>query len=308
MILSVSRRTDIPAFYPDWFYNRIGEGFLCVRNPMNYHQVSKVALNSDVVDCISFGTKDPGPMIPRLNELDSYKYYFQVTVNPYGSVLERSVPEMEKVTESMIDISVKTDTSRVIWRYDPVFYTDKLGLEEHLGFFAETAKRLSGYVRRCIIGYLHLYNKTTRNIQGLPVRALSPEEAVDISCRLKEIAEQYGIELMSCSDSLGLEKYGIGKAACIDPVLISEICGYTVSVKKDRNQRPVCNCAESIDIGEYGSCPHGCLYCYANKTPGEADRNHRLHDPDSPLLLGNIMEDDIVKVRKIVSFRTNTLF
>ncbi|MCC8088797.1 MAG: DUF1848 domain-containing protein [Rikenellaceae bacterium] len=308
MILSVSRRTDIPAFYPDWFYNRLKDGYVCVRNPMNYRSVSRIALDPDTTDCIVFWTKNPAPMLARIEELTDYKYYFQVTVNPYGTGIERSVPDIESVTASMRQLASLVGRNRVVWRYDPIFYTQGFGYDEHKKYFTDIAQRLSGCVERCVIGYLHLYGKTVKNVQGTGTVPLTSEEIIRISINFRDIARRYGIDVLSCSETVGLEGHGVGKASCIDPILISDICGYPVNVKKDKNQRAVCRCVESIDIGEYSSCPHGCLYCYANKTPAEADRKYGLHDPESPLLLGNITEEDTVKDRKIASFRTNTLF
>ena len=143
MILSVSRRTDIPAFYSEWFYNRIKEGFVYVRNPMNIHKVSKILLSPDVIDCIVFWSKNPGPMLSRLDELKDYMYYFQFTVNPYDKGLELGVPRKEGIINTFKELSEKIGPKRVIWRYDPILLTDSMGIDYHVRYFEEIAKRLA---------------------------------------------------------------------------------------------------------------------------------------------------------------------
>ena len=132
MILSVSRRTDIPAFYSDWFFNRLKEGFVCVRNPMNIHQVSRIALSPKVIDCIVFWSKNPKPMLSRLNELMDYMFYFQFTINPYDKGVEVDVPRKDGVINTFKELSKTIGTKRVIWRYDPVFLTDKMDVKYHI--------------------------------------------------------------------------------------------------------------------------------------------------------------------------------
>ena len=136
MILSVSRRTDIPNYYSEWFYNRIKEGFLYVRNPMNAHQVSEIKITPDVVDCIVFWTKNPLPMMKRLNETKDYNYYFQFTLTGYGNDVEVNLSN--KKTEMIPvfqELSEKIGKQKVIWRYDPIFFSDRYTKEYHLKAF-----------------------------------------------------------------------------------------------------------------------------------------------------------------------------
>ena len=164
MILSVSRRTDIPAFYSDWFFNRIREGFVYVRNPMNIHKISKIKLSPDVIDCIVFWSKNPCPMLSRLDELQPYMYYFQFTINPYDMKLEQNVPTKNGIIETFRVLSDKIGPERVIWRYDPIILTDSISMNYHVKYFEELAKRLQGYTYTCVISFLDLYKKTERNI------------------------------------------------------------------------------------------------------------------------------------------------
>jgi len=140
MILSVSRRTDIPNYYSEWFYNRIREGFLYVRNPMNPHQISKISLSSDIVDCIVFWTKNPANMMPRLDELQNYKYYFQFTLTGYGKDIEPNIPNKRKdLIKTFQNLSERIGSEKVIWRYDPILLNEKYISEYHIKAFKEIA-------------------------------------------------------------------------------------------------------------------------------------------------------------------------
>ena len=168
MILSVSRRTDIPNYYSEWFFNRIKERFVYVRNPMNEHQISKIDLSPDVVDCIVFWTKNPEPMITRLDELSKYNYYFQFTLTGYGKDIECNVPhKKEKMIPIFRELSRKIGKQKVIWRYDPIFFTKKYTPEYHLKAFEQIAMALKGYTEKCVISFVDVYAKNKRNMKLL---------------------------------------------------------------------------------------------------------------------------------------------
>lgn len=154
MILSVSRRTDIPAFYSDWFMNRLREGFVYVRNPMNYKQVSNVVLNPEVVDCIVFWTKNPEKLMNHLDEIDQmgYQYYFQFTITPYNHSIEPSLPPKARIIETFKRLSNKIGKEKVVWRYDPIILNEELTIEHHVRSFAEMVASLSEFTTDCIIG------------------------------------------------------------------------------------------------------------------------------------------------------------
>lgn len=302
MILSVSRRTDIPAFYSEWFFNRMKEGFVYVRNPMNIHQVSKILISPDVIDCIVFWSKNPRPMLSRLDELKDYMYYFQFTVNPYDKGLELGVPRKEGIINTFKELSEKIGPKRVIWRYDPILLTDSMGIDYHVRYFEEIAKRLAGFTDTCVISFVDLYKKTQRNLQDTSAREPSLREMVDLATKLFFIASRYGIKIQTCAEEIALDSVGIKHGKCIDNALIEDLLGVKLVVDKDPNQRKECGCVQSIDIGEYNTCAHGCKYCYANFKDGVVAKNRMAHDPNSPLLIGALGTDDKVSERKLFSF------
>lgn len=302
MILSVSRRTDIPAFYSDWFFNRLKEGFALVRNPMNIHQVSKVTLSPEVIDCIVFWSKNPKPMLARLDELKDYMYYFQFTINPYDRGLELGVPRKEGIISTFKELSEKIGPKRVVWRYDPILLTENMGVDYHVRYFEEIAKRLEGYTNTCVISFVDLYQKTQRNLKDTTAREPSQNEMIEIASKLCATAKKYGITIQTCAEEIALESVGIKHGKCIDGALIEGLLDVKLVVDKDPNQRKECGCVQSIDIGEYNTCAHGCKYCYANFKDGVVAANRAAHDVNSPLLIGNLGPEDKVTERKLFSF------
>lgn len=308
MILSVSRRTDIPAFYSEWFFNRLREGFVDVRNPMNIHQISRVKITPDVIDCIVFWTKNPKAMLARLDELNGYNYYFQLTLNPYDKRIESNVPKKNVIISAFKELSSKIGNNRVIWRYDPILLTDTIDVNYHIHYFEELAKMLTGFTKRCVISFVDLYKKTSTNTKHINLRELNMDEISRIAEAFSNIAKRYELKLVTCAENVDLSNFGIDHGYCIDPELIAQICGYNLDVKKDKNQRKECGCVESVDIGAYNTCCHGCAYCYANFNSEKVRQQSGLHIKTSSLLSGELHDDDIVKERKVMSLKSNGLF
>lgn len=309
MILSVSRRTDIPAFFSDWFYERIKEGFVYVRNPMNIHHVSRIQLNPKVVDCIVFWTKNPKPMLARLDEIKEYNYYFQYTINPYNQELEIHVPKKDNVIETFKELSNKIGSKRMIWRYDPILMTDDIDVNYHIKYFEEIAKRLSTYTSRCTISFVDNYKKTERNLKQTTARELTESEIFLIVKELVPIACYYGMEIQTCSEKIDLANVGIEHGRCIDNVVVEELLGVKIETSKDKNQRKECGCIQSIDIGEYNTCGHNCLYCYANFNKEVVEKKRAKHNSKSPLLIGDIEKGDKITERELCPLkRANLLF
>lgn len=304
MILSASRRTDIPNYYSDWFFNRIQEGFLYVRNPMNAHQVSKVILSPEIVDCIVFWTKNPAPMLPRLHELDAYPYYFQFTLTGYGRDIEHHIPHKKTVILPIFQqLSHELGADRVIWRYDPIIFTDHYTPDYHIQAFGQIAKALCGHTTSCVISFVDYYVKNQKNMQNLHSYSLAGNDLNAFAKELATIAHSHGISVKTCAESIDLSYYNTGHSCCIDKDLIEKITGCKIHAGKDKNQRKECGCIESIEIGAYDTCQNGCLYCYANHSPKLISQNCGLYDADSPLLCGKLTEKDKITVRKVKSLK-----
>ena len=302
MIISASRRTDIPTYYSDWLYNRIKAGYVLVRNPMNIHQVSRISLSPDVVDGIVFWTKNPVPMMERLDELQDYSYYFQFTLNAYGKDAEPNVPsKSEVIVPAFRKLSEKIGKDRVIWRYDPIFFNEKYTMDYHVKYFELLASKLCGCTEKCTVSFIDFYRNTERNTKTLNITAPTEDEKTELMRRFSEIAGRYGLYIDTCAEDINLEKFGIRHARCIDKERFERLSGYSLDVGKDKNQRPECGCAASIDIGAYNTCKNGCLYCYANFNSTLVLRNYGLHDPLSPLISGEVGDDDVIKDRKVKS-------
>ena len=305
MILSVSRRTDIPNYWADWFLRRVKEGFVCVRNPINAHQISRIDLSPDVVDCIVFWSKNPTALARRLDELEDYQYYFQYTITGYGRDVEPGLPDKKKVLIPLFqELSRRLGPKRVIWRYDPILISERYTLEYHLRAFEEIAQRLEGCTRKVVVSFIDLYARTRRNTAGMGLRGpLSDGELLDMAGRLAEIAGKHGLAVESCAEKIDLQAAGVRPGSCIDKALIEEIIGCRLTASKDKNQRPECGCFESVDIGCYNTCRNGCRYCYATFNPELVERQTRLYDPASPLLCGTVGPEDKVKERKAASLK-----
>ncbi len=304
MIISASRRTDIPTYYSEWFFNRLKEGYVCVRNPMNIHQISKISLSPNVVDGIVFWTKNPLPMLDRLDELKEYMYYFQFTVNSYGKDMEKNVPNKNDIIiPAFRELSKKIGPERVIWRYDPILLTPQYTIDYHVNYFNEIAKRLSGFTQKCIISFVDLYRNTKNSANAFSITQPSNNEMLELAKRLVDIANKNNIVIESCAEKINLEQFGIRHGHCIDCQLFEKLLGCKLNLEKDKNQREECGCMASIDIGMYNTCKNGCAYCYANHSENSVVKNTNSHDPLSPLISGHIQPDDIIKDRTIQSCR-----
>ena len=304
MILSVSRRTDIPNYYSEWFFNRIKEGFVYVRNPMNAHQVSKIDITPKVVDCIVFWTKNPEPMLDRLDELTSYEYYFQFTLTGYGKDIERNVPhKKEKMLPIFQELSKKIGMKRVIWRYDPIIFTNRYTPEYHLKAFEQIATALRGYTEKCVISFVDVYAKNKKSMELLNSYEVDKIELLEFSKKIAVIARDNGIAVGSCAERIDLDECGIEHNCCIDKNLIESIIGCKLKVDKDKNQRQECGCMESVEIGTYNTCKNGCKYCYANYSEESVEKSCSQYDSESPILCGTLDERDKITERKVKSLK-----
>lgn len=308
MILSVSRRTDIPNYYADWFYNRIKEGFLYVRNPFNPHQISRIPLSPDVVDCIVFWTKNPEKMLNRLEELKDYPYYFQFTLTGYGKDMEPGIPHKRDHMLGVFQrLSDQIGAERVVWRYDPILFNSVYTPEYHLKAFEEIAGNLNGYTLKAVISFVDLYAKAKDRMKELNLRMPSEEEMVSFARKLAEIAGKNHMSIEACAERTDLQKAGVKPGSCIDRALIEKIIGCKIEGSRDKNQREACGCLESVEVGTYDTCQNGCRYCYANGKSEQTDQNAVLYDAEAPLLCGRIGPEDVVTERKVKSLKAAQL-
>ena len=293
MILNTGNRTDIPAYYSKWFYNRIRDGFVFARNPYNQQQVTRYLLDPEVVDCISFCTKNPAPMLPGLAQLSAFRQFWAVTITPYGRDIEPRVPAKEVVMESFCCLSEKVGLNRISWRYDPIFITEKYSLEFHLKTFAEMAAALAGYTDHCVISFLDIYDKTKRNFRE--GRSVTREERFAIGEAFAAIGKEHGMAIKTCAEGAELEVFGVDTGGCQTKEVLERAIGLPLTVPGNAMTRSECSCVLGSDIGAYNTCGHGCLYCYANYDQDTVESNMGKHDPFSPFLIGDFMDGDIIK-------------
>lgn len=306
MILSASRRTDIPNYYSEWFYNRIKAGYIHVRNPMNAHQVSRINISPDIVDCIVFWTKNPKPMLENLNFLEDYNYYFQFTLNSYGKDVEDNVPyKGTEIIDTFCKLSEKIGKEKVLWRYDPILINEKYTETYHVEYFSKLMKKLHDYTEKCTISFIDLYRNTKNNVKNLNIELLSHDQKKRLAKQFSYIAREYNLKLETCAEDIDLSDLGIEHSRCIDNQLIERISGYKLIVDKDKNQRTECGCVSSIDIGMYNTCLNGCKYCYANYSMKSVNKNYFMHDKNSPLICGTLTDADNVNNRVVKSLKSS---
>lgn len=298
MILSVSRRTDIPAFFSEWFFQRLQEGYACVRNPRNPRQVSRVSLHPELVDGIVFWTKDPSRMLPKLELLDDYHYYFQITVTGYDAFVEPHLAPKEAIIASFQELARRVGKTRTIWRYDPIIITKTLNKDFHLRQFTRLASALADSTDKCVISFVDLYRKTTRNTRSIGPLMMDKERVLDVAEGLAHLAQRFGLSLEACSEQIDLTPLGIRPGKCIDNALIAKIRSQPLQISRDKHQREDCNCVSSVDLGAYNTCAHGCIYCYANFSPKSVQENLARYNPLSPLLCSEIGPTDSITERR----------
>lgn len=285
MIISASRRTDIPALYSEWFVNRIKEGFCINKNPYSGKEY-KVSLEPNNVDCIVFWTKNCGPMLNKVNKLKDYAFYFQHTLNGYNKEIETNLKDKKLIIEDFKKMSDIIGKEKMIWRYDPILINEKYSVEKHIELFKEIAEQLTGKTETCVFSFVDMYAKTINNTKCNAAREPNKDEMNFIAEQFSIIAKTNNITLKTCSEQIDLSKYGIKHNKCIDDKLIERITGKKLNIGKDCWQRNICGCIKSQDIGQYDTCTHGCTYCYANKNKSKAIEISKLHKPNSPYLIG----------------------
>lgn len=272
-IISASRRTDIPAFYTDWFLNRLAMGFVDVVHPYT-KTWRRVSLKPEDVGAIVFWSKSYAPLLTNLDQVEKTTrnlfFHFTITAN---RDLELRTPDHREAIRDYIHLARRYSPDHLVWRFDPVCITDKLSYEIHEERFASCAELLRGHARTCIISFAHPYKKMLDNFRRYtshtPLPLGGPDQ-ITYANRLAERAARYGIRLFACCND-HLVSYTIGKARCIDGARLSLLFNTPLDTRAAATRKG-CGCTKSIDIGAYDTCGHGCLYCYANTDQEKAAR------------------------------------
>lgn len=298
MIINTGQRCDIPAFYSTWFFNRIKDGFVYVRNPLFPHIVYKYILDPSVVDCICFCSKNPAPMFSRLSEISQFNQYWFVTITPYGKDIEPNVKDKKELLNDFIYLAKKVGRDCIALRYDPIFITFKYSIEYHIRAFETICKTINPYCNTIIISFIDLYKKVIQNFKN--VKEVSEHEKEVICQAFVNIAKQYNIHIKTCCEGEEFKKYGIDVSGCqTKEVLEKAIKKVLIIPKNVHSIREGCNCLIGHDIGQYDTCNHQCKYCYACNNTQKVLENMKNHDPNSPILIGHLREDDqIIEVKQ----------
>lgn len=283
MIINASGRTDIVAYYMDWFVNRWNEGYFDVRNPFNPKLVSRIFVSD--VDMIVFCTKNPLPLLDTIH-LFSVPIQLQVTITGYFKDMEPQVPDKGEIIACVQKLSSYLGKENVCVRYDPILLNSKYNVDYHIRAFNKLCAMLKGYVSKMIVSFVDDYKNVRNN--HLDYHEPSNEEYL----KLKEAFEKNDIKVVSCMEN----KYQIGdeKDCCISIKYTFERTGKLFKEWKARD----CHCVNMVDIGAYNSCLHGCKYCYANFDSKQIVSNYKMHDVNSSLLIGHLNLDDQVKIRR----------
>lgn len=310
VIISASRATDIPAFYGDWLMKRMEAGYVKWVNPFNgvplYVSFKKARL-------MVFWSKNPAPFLKHLQTLDRTikNYYFQFTLNDYDAEnLEPNVPKLEKRIETFIELSERIGKEKVIWRFDPLILTDKIGLDELLRKTQNIGNQLKGHTQKLVFSFADIksYKKVQNNLckSGIHWKEFTQEDMNAYARGLQQLNQSWHLELGTCAEQIPLEQYGITHNKCIDDDLIARLFHHDKELmdflgiriappdmfnptadiiktrnNKDKGQRELCGCIVSKDIGAYDTCPHGCEYCYANASREVAWRNWERYAEES---------------------------
>lgn len=294
MILFASGRTDIVAFYMDWFMNRLHEGFVDVRNPFNPKLVSRIYFSD--VDALFFCTKNLIPILDYLAEIP-FPILFHVTLTPYKRDIEPNVPDKGKIIEAIKKISAILGSEHLFVRYDPIFLSDRYNLEYHKKAFERLCTLLDGFVSHIIVSFLDNYKNVRKNKDILQFHDFTEQDYEILGLSFATIAKKHGISVQTCFEKQNLVSYGFVKEDCLSSTLAYELTGKTYKKWTARKENQ-CNCVQMVDIGVYNSCQHFCKYCYANYDEKKVCANKEQHNPKSSLLIGELHSDDVIKIRK----------
>lgn len=291
MIINVSGRTDIVAFYTPWFLNRMKEGYFLVRNPFNPCSISRI--NVENIDLIVFCTKNPLPILDSLHTLQK-PFLFQVTFTPYHKDIEPYVPDKRLILNAIRKLSKLSKESKPLVRYDPILLNERYDVKYHIKAFEKMCMELEGYVDRIIVSFVDDYKNVRKHQTELQTKEFTDADYKLIGTSFSYIAKEHGMSVQTCFEQRDLCEYGFRKDVCMSVEEAFLITGKKFKKWKARD----CGCVEMVDIGQYNTCRHYCTYCYANFDEKRIEENVRLHDPESPLLIGNVQPQDQIRVRR----------
>lgn len=294
MILNVSGRTDIIAFYSKWFINRLHAGYVDVANPICPTLISRIYFED--VDAFVFCTKNPLPIIPYLKEIKK-PILFQITVTPYKKDIEPNVPTKKEIIKSIRDIVKIVGKENVYVRYDPIFINENYPLEYHLKAFEKLCKLLDQQIQGFIISFLDDYKNVQKNYHILRPKIWQKEDYEKLGRFFSLVAQEHGMTVQTCAEKIDLTEYGFIKSDCLT-VDIAKRLTHQEKFKKWQARNKKCNCVEMVDIGAYNTCNHRCKYCYANFDEEKIKDNILNHDDNSSLLIGKITDKCKIKIRK----------
>ena len=294
MIISASRRTDIPAFYSDWLMHRLTAGSVLVPNPRSVTRWGQVSLALSVVDCLVFWTKNPIPMLDKLARIEEmgYAFYFQFTLTPYGRDIEPHLPPKDELIAAFRALAKQLGKHRVQWRYDPVLLDEAHTIDWHAQQFDRLCAELADSTTRCTISFIDQYRSMKKAF-----RPLTQEEMTELAATFAATARGYHLPVCTCAEAVDLSHLGISHGACIDKSVVEAATGCAVALPPAKNQRDACACVDSVDIGVYDTCGNGCRYCYATWSLPRAVRQLGAHDPHAPALIGYPPPDAIITQR-----------
>jgi hypothetical protein len=296
MIISASRRTDIPAFYSEWLRRRLEAGFCTVPNPFNARQVARVSLRAEDVEAIVFWTRHARPIFALLPVLErrGAPFYFQYTITGYGRPVEKRTPPSAVAVATFRDLAARLPRGAVVWRYDPILVGPAFPVAEHLARFSGLAAALEGATQRVVVSFVHIYRKSERRLgklfawgEELARDPTADSETEKLLAGLAEIAGAHGMALEACAQERDYEHVGVGRTRCVDDRILAALAPGSWPTRRDTGQRPHCRCIPSKDIGMVDTCAFGCAYCYATRSDATGRRRRREHDPDSPSLHGH---------------------
>ena len=294
MILNTSARTDTVQYFSKWLLKRFEEGYVLTRNPLFPNKVTRYELTPDKIDCVVFCSKNYKPILNELYKItDKYNTYFHYTITAYGKDIEPRVPSIDESIETLYELEKIVGKNRISWRYDPVLLTKDYTFERHIKTFEYMCTKLANHVNRCIFSFVEMYKKLEWNMPE--IIKLTENDKVLFAENLGKIANKYGIYIQTCGTNGDYSEYGIHKSGCTTLEMLGEANGIVFKDLKHKGMRNGCHCIESRDIGAYETCLNGCRYCYANKSHQKAVSNFKLHNSDSPLILGEVLETDIIK-------------